>query len=339
MEKKSNLSNVKSNMENIKSNGPSADDLKRRFKEGSIPLQTDYADLINIADIGRRAVGKAPGQTDNPNSALKLGNDGALAVKLNDNGGLKTDNDGLSVKIKNKSLSVDNSGLAINAGRGLRINNDKLEVGNYHGIEIVNEGVKVKAGNGIKVDNNGVSIDTNKVLPTGMIVMFSGDIAPTGWAFCDGSNGTPDLRSRFVMCSETISETGKSSNKASGGGNRKNFSISTEPTQVSVTVNVQETTLTVAQIPKHDHIGGMPYCLNNAIRYEKFADQTTGDAIYNSSDNDKVMMKTGYRIYPHTSPTGGGEGHNHQATASSPSHEHSVDVIPPYYLLAFIMKL
>lgn len=162
MEKKSNLFNAESNMENIKSNNPSVDDLKRRFKEGSIPLQTDYADLINIADMGRRAIGKAPGQTDNPNSALKLDNDGTLAVKLNDNGGLKTDNDGLSVKIKNKSLSVDNNGLAVNAGRGLRINNDKLEFDNHHGIEIVNEGVKVKAGEGIKVDSIGVCLKMGK---------------------------------------------------------------------------------------------------------------------------------------------------------------------------------
>ncbi|KGM29003.1 hypothetical protein KS18_04285 [Photorhabdus luminescens] len=394
----------KSNMENIKSNGPSADDLKRRFKEGSIPLQTDYADLINIADMGRRAVGKAPGQTDNPNSALKLDNNDALAVKLNDNGGLKTDKDGLSVKIKNKSLLSDNSGLAVNTGRGLKINNNKLEVDNHHGIEIVNEGVKVKAGNGIKVDNNGVSlkigatndnrysrlrlvndifsvelndglvdkpngitvgqgdgivvgnqtvsvkagngitvnsngvsIDPNKVLPRGMIVMFSGDSAPTGWAFCDGSNGTPDLRSRFVMCGETISETGKSSNKASEGGNNKKYHRDTTSTKVSVTIHVQETTLTEAQIPSHNHIGGMAYYNARGMRYGDVY-SGYGDLLHNYNDTVMRYDQPGSRC-AYTSSTGGGEGHNHPATASSPSHEHKVDVIPPYYLLAFIMKL
>ncbi|WP_387692476.1 tail fiber protein [Photorhabdus sp. RM71S] len=162
MEKKPNLSNAESNMENIKSNGPSADNLKKRFKEGSIPLQTDYADLINIADMGRRAVGKAPDQTDNPNSALVLNNNSGLAVKVNSSGGLQANKDGLSVKIKNKSLLTDNSGLAVNTGRGLKINNDKLEVDNHHGIEIVNEGVKVKANNGINVDSNGVSVKAGK---------------------------------------------------------------------------------------------------------------------------------------------------------------------------------
>jgi hypothetical protein len=37
-------------------------------------------------------------------------------------------------------------------------------------------------------------------LPAGIIVMWSGTLAsvPTGWALCDGQNGTPDLRDKFV---------------------------------------------------------------------------------------------------------------------------------------------
>ena len=38
-------------------------------------------------------------------------------------------------------------------------------------------------------------------VPRGVIVMWSGSIAdiPQGWALCDGTNGTPDLRDRFVV--------------------------------------------------------------------------------------------------------------------------------------------
>ena len=36
---------------------------------------------------------------------------------------------------------------------------------------------------------------------TGIIVMWSGDVAniPTGWVICDGTNNTPDLRSKFII--------------------------------------------------------------------------------------------------------------------------------------------
>lgn len=34
---------------------------------------------------------------------------------------------------------------------------------------------------------------------TGMILMYTGTTAPTGWALCDGQNGTPDLRDRFIV--------------------------------------------------------------------------------------------------------------------------------------------
>ena len=42
---------------------------------------------------------------------------------------------------------------------------------------------------------------TQNAVLKGMIVMWSGAIAtiPTGYALCDGTSGTPDLRNRFIM--------------------------------------------------------------------------------------------------------------------------------------------
>jgi microcystin-dependent protein len=39
------------------------------------------------------------------------------------------------------------------------------------------------------------------IIPAGVILMWSGSVAsiPTGWFLCNGSNGTPDLRNRFVV--------------------------------------------------------------------------------------------------------------------------------------------
>ncbi|KER04798.1 tail fiber protein [Photorhabdus temperata] len=395
MEKKYNLKNSGDNLENanIKSQGPSVGDLKNRFKEGSIPLQTDYADLINIADIGRKACGQAP-QQNGPGEGLKLADDGTLNLKMgilssqnfsplilekdilsvdlgsglinkangicvgqgngivvnNDNvdvkanNGINVDTNGVSVKSRNSTIKVESTGISVGIGWGVKIGGEGLDIKASSGISVDNNGVSVKAGNGITVNSDGVSIDPNKILPKGMIVMFSGSNAPTGWAFCDGNSGTPDLRSRFVMCGETISETGKSSNKASGNGGGKNFSRNTTSTVVSVNVTVQSTTLTESQIPKHKHIESMPYYNTRGFAYDYTTIGKTGYKIDNS-DNGYIWTKSygtnssGSDYHPHTSETGGGQGHNHDATASSPSHTHSIDVVPPYYILAFIMKL
>jgi microcystin-dependent protein len=41
----------------------------------------------------------------------------------------------------------------------------------------------------------------NQIIPTGVIMMWSGSIAsvPSGWALCNGTNGTPNLVDRFVV--------------------------------------------------------------------------------------------------------------------------------------------
>lgn len=43
------------------------------------------------------------------------------------------------------------------------------------------------------------SIQRIENFPPGTIVMWDSNLAPKGWALCDGSNGTPDLTGRFVV--------------------------------------------------------------------------------------------------------------------------------------------
>lgn len=64
------------------------------------------------------------------------------------------------------------------------------------------------------------------IIPKGIIVAWYGSDIPSGWMLCDGTNGTPDLRNRFIY-------GGKDSNANSGG---------------SSTV-----TLTINEMPKHSH--------------------------------------------------------------------------------------
>ena len=62
-------------------------------------------------------------------------------------------------------------------------------------------------------DHDGVNsklITGGGSIPSGVIVMWHGLIAniPAGWALCDGTNGTPDLRSKFVKGAPAGQEAG-----------------------------------------------------------------------------------------------------------------------------------
>ena len=41
--------------------------------------------------------------------------------------------------------------------------------------------------------------NTSSIIPSGLIMMYYGNTIPDGWALCDGTNGTPDLRNRFII--------------------------------------------------------------------------------------------------------------------------------------------
>lgn len=90
-------------------------------------------------------------------------------------------------------------------------------------------------------------------VPVGGIIMWSGaaDAIPTGWALCDGTSGTPDLRGRFVL---------------GGGGSYAVGAVGGEETHK----------LTVAEMPRHGHTVTLQY---------KRADLTgsTGEPFYNGT--------------------------------------------------------
>ena len=133
---------------------------------------------------------------------------------------------------------------------------------------------------------------------TGMIMMFSGTTAPTGWVLCDNSAeaqaaNAPDLRDRFIV------GTGNSYNLNDIGG--------------SSTV-----ALTEAQMPQHNH--GAANSKNNVVRY-------TGTS--SGFPNIGPGVPSTYKI-EFTTVGGGGDTNKGNGDA----HENR----PPYYALAFIMK-
>jgi len=58
-------------------------------------------------------------------------------------------------------------------------------------------------------------------IPTGTIIIWSGAInaVPTGYVLCNGSNGTPDLRDKFVVGAGNSYAVGATSNTTGTGSN------------------------------------------------------------------------------------------------------------------------
>ena len=156
--------------------------------------------------------------------------------------------------------------------------------------------------------------------------MWAGSVAsiPAKYKLCNGANGTPDLRGRFIVGAgglQNPKNTGGASVKSTSSDGRHDHDASTS-------VNVQDHSLTIAEMPSHNHE-------INAV-YESFSDNMAGA--------DSQGFKSTHRdSHVTTLNSGGGGGHDHGASASTRitaggSHDHRVDVIPPFYALCFIMK-
>jgi len=120
-------------------------------------------------------------------------------------------------------------------------------------------------------------------IPAGGIIIWSGaaDAVPDGWALCDGTNGTPDLRNRFVL---------------GAGGSRA----------VGETGGEETHKLTTSEMPSHSHsdykYSGQNRTGLTAVTTPK---QTAFTSIYYSNADMVSYRGTGY-----TNSSGSNSAHN-----------------------------
>lgn len=152
------------------------------------------------------------------------------------------------------------------------------------------------------------------VTPPGGIIMWSGAInaIPEGWALCNGSNGTPDLRNKFVV--------GAGGSYGVGNTGGSNY-----------------VTLSESEMPQHRHGSGSLYTstagehahtyYRRNSQYQTNLSSGTAYLVSIASDSDYQTSRDGghsHDVYGYTSYAGGGQSHENR---------------PPYYALAYIMKL
>ena len=150
-------------------------------------------------------------------------------------------------------------------------------------------------------------------IPSGFIGLWSGaaNAIPSGWYLCNGSNGTPDLRGRFVV----------------------GYSNNDSDYDVGDTGGAKDVILSAAQMPNHAHY---------------FSTTTTGGNHVHQYIDQYVVINNGYRPWPASNNdcaqrninTSGSGSHSHTITGTTnqegggAAHENR----PPYYALAYIMK-
>ena len=160
-------------------------------------------------------------------------------------------------------------------------------------------------------------------IPSGFIGLWSGaaNAIPSGWYLCNGSNGTPDLRGRFVV------------------GYNNNDSLF----DVNDTGGSKDATLV-----SHSHT------INNHTH--SFSATTTGGNHNHQYIDQYVVINAGYRPWPANNNdcqqrnvnTSGSGSHSHSisGTTGNPSDRGTNSQgssatnanLPPYYALAYIMK-
>lgn len=162
----------------------------------------------------------------------------------------------------------------------------------------------------------------HNILPYGIILMWSGSIAsiPNGWTLCDGTNGTPDLREKFIIAASATITPG-----STGGSSTITPTMSTSGLHSHGTIT-GNTTLTINQIPSHTH--SLPADSQPSGGYSQ---SLVGSR--NEDENLTEEFLTGTR--------GGGQPHNHAITADG-IHVHNINaisILPPWYSLCYIMKI
>lgn len=180
---------------------------------------------------------------------------------------------------------------------------------------VVSVASSVLVGSGVTITTSSVQVTAgivtastffgNGTIPIGGIIMWSGTIAniPTGWALCNGSNGTPDLRNRFIVAAGTDTANVWGFNATTGA---QTFTSSQTSVGVNSTGGRIAHQLTIAELAAHTHT------------YSDRTNEGTGGGTGGGGAN------TGTTTLNKNTGSNGSDNY----------HENR----PPYYALAFIMR-
>ncbi len=168
---------------------------------------------------------------------------------------------------------------------------------------------------------------TSLNIPSGLIVMWNGTTPPDGWVLCDGQNNTPDLRGRFILGTDfstySIGTTGGASHVQL---NENDLPKHSHQYSVAFCDEVKEARGGGGFGHRYDYINGDKYGIRDVTWYNRdgaHSGKKTGTTFEEGGGDPNFYIHAALES-PRTTFIGGGRSHENR---------------PPYYTLAYIMKL
>ena len=221
-----NETNIKTNKTNISTNATNIKNLDKRVTTNTTNISTN---TTNITGLDTRVTALETNVTDLSSSVDTNTTD--ITTLKTDVSTNTTDISTLSTKVTTNTTNISTNTTNITGldTRVTKLENKVADKSDYEDLKT-------------KVDGNTTNIATNTTditnikneiknlqdaMPVGSIIMYNGkaEEIPSGWAICDGTNGTPNLLDRFILASTYCGGTGGQS----------------------------QITLSVSQLPPHKH--------------------------------------------------------------------------------------
>ena len=220
---------------------------------------------------------------------------------VNAQNGLTVDGGKLTAE---KGLTVSAGGLTVTKG-GLTVTAGELKASG--GLTV--SGAALTVDKGLNVSGGALAFPGGGgIIPKGGIIMWSGATPPDGWAICNGENNTPDLRGRFIVGYDPH-DTDYNDTKKTGGK--------------------KKVELTAAETPLREHLH--TYWGNDGQKLSH-------DSHLPPNNIDKGFWSRQLEGYISADTLKEGAWRYETSKESNNAvaeHENR----PPYYVLAFIMKL